>query len=119
MQQTDGKNLINLENVLLIEDKLWSILESFRFLQHSSSSPSMQAQDEPGDELVMKTNVQKYADIALLCEEWWEITNDNNINYLDRLFKDDNVRRSVRQAIILQVISITLCYSITSERSTQ
>ena len=67
----------------------------------------------------MKANVQKYADIALLCEEWWEITHDNNINYLDRLFKDDNVRRSVRQGIILQVISITLCYSITSERSTQ
>jgi len=32
LQQTDGKNLINLENVLLIEDKLWSILESFRYL---------------------------------------------------------------------------------------
>jgi hypothetical protein len=25
--QTDGKNLINLENILLIEDKLWGILE--------------------------------------------------------------------------------------------
>jgi hypothetical protein len=28
--QTDGKNLINLENILLIEDKLWGILEQFR-----------------------------------------------------------------------------------------
>jgi hypothetical protein len=28
----DGKNMINLENILLIEDKLWGILESFRFL---------------------------------------------------------------------------------------
>jgi hypothetical protein len=25
--QTDGKNMINLENILLIEDKLWGILE--------------------------------------------------------------------------------------------
>lgn len=100
----------------MIEDKLWTILESFRYLQHSS--PSI-IPEEPVDEHVMKANVQKYADIALLCEEWWEITHDNNINYLDRLFKDENVRRSVRQSIILQVISITLCYSITSERSTQ
>jgi len=28
----DSKNLINLENVLLVEDKLWTILESFRYL---------------------------------------------------------------------------------------
>ena len=28
----DNKNLINLENILLIEDKLWTILESFRYL---------------------------------------------------------------------------------------
>jgi hypothetical protein len=54
-----------------------------------------------------------------MSEEWWEITHENNLNYLDRLFKDEKVRRSVRQAIILQVISFTLCYSLTSERSTQ
>jgi len=36
-----------------------------------------------------------------MSEEWWEITHENNLNYLDRLFKDEIVRRSVRQAIIL------------------
>lgn len=51
-QPPDGKNLINLENVLIIEDKIWSILESFRYLQHSSISMEM-----PPDELVMKANV--------------------------------------------------------------
>ena len=30
----ENKNVVNLENVLLIEDKLWSILESLRYLQH-------------------------------------------------------------------------------------
>jgi len=39
---------------------------------------------------------KKQADIALLCEEWWEITHEDNLNYLDRLFKDEIVRRSVR-----------------------
>ena len=105
---SDGKNLINLENVLLIEDKLWSVLESFRYLQLTNE---LQAD--------VKTCVQKYADVALMCEEWWEITHDNNINYLDRLFKDDALRRNVRQAIILQMITVTVCYTLTSERSTQ
>lgn len=44
----------------------------------------------------LKTIINKQSDIALLCEEWWEITHDDNLNYLDRLFKDDIVRRSVR-----------------------
>lgn len=60
---------------------------------------------------------RKYADVALLCEEWWEITHENNLNYLDRLFKDDATRRSLRMTIILQVISVTLCYALTSEKS--
>ncbi len=60
---------------------------------------------------------KKQADIALLCEEWWEITHEDNINYLDRLFKDDTVRRSVRQSIILELMSVTVCYAITSEKS--
>jgi hypothetical protein len=65
----------------------------------------------------MSQIIRKYADIALFCEEWWEVTHENNLNYLDRLFKDDTVRRTVRLAIILQVINITLCYAITSEKS--
>lgn len=53
-----------------------------------------------------------------MCEEWWEITHENNLNYLDRLFKDETVRRSVRQALILQILAITICYVLSSERST-
>lgn len=30
--QQDGKNLINLESILTIEDALWSMLEAFRSL---------------------------------------------------------------------------------------
>jgi hypothetical protein len=53
----------------------------------------------------------------LLCEEWWEITHEDNLNYLDRLFKDETVRRAVRQSIILELLSVTVCYAITSEKS--
>jgi hypothetical protein len=65
------------------------------------------------------TASKKQSDIALLCEEWWEITHEDNINYLDRLFKDDLVRRSVRQSIILELMSVTVCYAVTSERSSE
>lgn len=55
----------------------------------------------------------------MLCEEWWEITHNDNINYIDRLFKDEKVRRAVRQSIILELLSVTLCYAITSEKSSE
>lgn len=54
--------------------------------------------------------------MAVLCEEWWEITHEDNLNYLDRLFKDDQVRRSVRQSIILELLTVTVCYALTSEK---
>lgn len=42
------KNLINLENVLLVEDKLWTILESFRYLLHSflGQRPSIKLEED-------------------------------------------------------------------------
>ena len=118
----DNKNLINLENILLIEDKLWTILESFRYLQHQSqggSNRSSLSSQIPVSETLSQQTAKKQADIALLCEEWWEITHEDNINYLDRLFKDDLVRRSVRQSIILELMSVTVCYAVTSERSSE
>jgi len=62
---------------------------------------------------------KKQADVALLCEEWWEITHEDNINYLDRLFKDEKVRRGIRQSIILELLTVTVCYAITSEKSSE
>ena len=53
----------------------------------------------------------------MLCEEWWEITHEDNLNYLDRLFKDEKVRRAVRQSIILELLAVTVCYAISSEKS--
>eukprot|EP00347_Sterkiella_histriomuscorum_P018948 403343543 len=113
-QSKDLKNLINLENVLLIEDKLWTILESFRYLQHQGQGTRI---SQLNQDQIIATTAKKQGDIALLCEEWWEITHEDNLNYLDRLFKDPIVRRSVRQSIILELFSITICYAITSEKS--
>ncbi len=97
--------MINLENVLLVEDKLWTILESFRFLQHNYASASQ------------TTLIDKQGSIALLCEDWWEITHEDNLNYLDRLFRDQKIRRTVRQSIILELLCVTVCYAVASEKA--
>jgi hypothetical protein len=37
------------------------------------------------------------SEVAFLADEWWEITHEDNINHLDKVFqKDDAVRRAVR-----------------------
>lgn len=94
-------------------------MESFRYLQHQSQGARPSQLGALTDASSLQTAAKKQADIALLCEEWWEITHEDNINYLDRLFKDDLVRRSVRQSIILELMSVTVCYAVTSERSSE
>ena len=37
------------------------------------------------------------SEVAFLCDEWWEITHDDNLNYFDKVFtKDELLRRAVR-----------------------
>lgn len=37
------------------------------------------------------------SEVAFLCDEWWEITHDDNLNHFDKVFtKDELLRRAVR-----------------------
>lgn len=102
------QSAINLENVLLIEDKLWSLLEVLRYIE--SQSPSSQ-------EEVKVLQEQKMNEVAFLCDEWWEITHEDNINYLDKVFqKDDALRRAVRQSLISLLLVVTTCYNYAIEQ---
>jgi len=51
---------IDLEKVLLIEDKLWSLLEVHRFLELNKQSATLIA--------------QKMSEAAVIVDEWWELT---------------------------------------------
>lgn len=94
---------INLENVLLVEDKIWTLLEVHRFLESDATAES---------ERELKIN-----EIAFLCDEWWEITHEDNLNYLDKVFqKDDHMRRAVRQSLITIMLVVTTCYSYAIEQ---
>jgi hypothetical protein len=58
----------------------------------------------------------KLSEVAFLCDEWWEVTHENNINNLERVFKHDQLRRAVRQALISILLSVTTCYAYSIEK---
>ena len=38
----------------------------------------------------------KLSEVAFLCDEWWEVTHEDNINNLEKVFRHDMLRRAVR-----------------------
>lgn len=88
----------NLETVLVIEDKLWSLLELHRLLPHTGEQH------------------RKILEAAALCDEWWEVTHADNINSLDKVFPHHaELRRAVRQALIAMLLSVTFVYASSIE----
>ena len=78
---------LNLESLLFIEEKLWMIVEGIR----------------------------ENRDISEQCEEWWEVTDEDSVNSIDRLFRDERLRRGIRQLLILESVAVTLVYTLTVE----
>ena len=86
-------NILNLENIKHLEDKLWSILEHY-----SSKSPP---------NLVLKDT------ISSLCEEWWEISQyEVTLQNMSSLFKDSLYKSCLKTSYICEVASITIAYTV-------
>ena len=98
----NSQSSINLENILLIEDKVWSLLELHRFLERSQTK----------DTQVIDS---KLSEIAFLCDEWWEITHEDSVNHLDKAIRHNQLRRAVRQCLIVILLTITACYATSIE----
>lgn len=62
--------------------------------------------------------IQKQNLISQLCEEWWDTTDGSNVNHLDKLFKNQDLRRAVRKTQILELLAVTACYTVTNEKGT-
>lgn len=54
-------------------------------------------------------------DISEQCEEWWEATDEDSINTIDKLFRDERIRRGIRHLLILESVAVTLVYTLTVE----
>jgi len=74
--QSMSKNMINLENVLLLEQKLTQINE----------------------------NIGKSTNVHELCEDWWEINqNETMLHNLGNVFKEPKYKSILKSAIISEI----------------
>ena len=58
----------------------------------------------------------KLSEVAFLCDEWWEVTHEDNINSLEKVFRHDGLRRAVRQSLISILLTMTTCYAYSIEK---
>ena len=76
----DAKPLINLQQVLYTEEKLWMILESLR----------------------------KNSMCKALCEEYWEASDTNPVILLETLYREGSTKTTLRQAFIVEIVAVGL-----------
>ena len=52
-------------------------------------------------------------EIGLISEEWWEISQEEEtLHHLDKLYKDERLKRALKQSILLECVSVSLVYCI-------
>lgn len=86
MEQPDpNKNMINLENILIIEKKLTEITDS----------------------------INTMVDINLLCEDWWEITQEETmLMNLGNVFKEPKYKEILKRATLCECVTVSIVYVI-------
>jgi len=58
------------------------------------------------------------SEAVILVDEWWELTHQDSINNLDRVFlKYEDLRRAIRHAIITMLLVVTCVYTYGIEKS--
>jgi hypothetical protein len=85
---TNKSLMVNLEDLMILEEKLMFILENLRFGKANSRN----------------------------CLEWWSFYNYSNIGgKLETYFSDENGQKIARESCLLELISIITCYEIFSD----
>lgn len=114
---------INIQNTLLIEEKLWSSLESIRLLEvqnqdliaglkqehksrmnantisgESDENELAVGMDVPFEhflnlEMPSSSQINDFAELSKLAETWWETTHTHNLNVLEDLFPEKEFKR--------------------------
>lgn len=68
------------------------------------------------EQLTNEEFASKLSEVAYICDEWWEVTHEDNINNLEKVFRHDKLRRAVRQSMITVLLTVTACYAYSIER---
>lgn len=80
-----NKNVINLENILIIEKKLGEILDG----------------------------INTMVEINLLCEDWWEITQEETmLMNLGNVFKEAKYKAILKRATLCECVTVSVVYVI-------
>ena len=87
----ESKNMINLENILLIEKKILEIIEG----------------------------INKMDGVSILCEDWWELSHEETmLQNLGNVFKEPKYKSILKTSSLVEVVSISLCYCISQHLKT-
>jgi Dullard-like phosphatase family protein len=80
-----NKNMINLENILIIEKKIREITDG----------------------------INTMVDINLLCEDWWEVTQEETmLMNLGNVFKEPKYKAILKRATLCECVTISIVYVI-------
>lgn len=83
--QQQNNNMINLENILMIEEKLKQLIQS----------------------------INTMVDIDKLCEDWWEVTTDETmLMNLSSIFREPAYKQILKRAVLSESVAISLVYAI-------
>jgi len=91
-EQSTSRVLINLEDLVLLEDRLSRIAEGLKIFRSSEHD----------------------------FEEWWLLTSTNTLYRTHTLFREERVRGLLREAMLLEVVSVSLaefCFLISTPPS--
>ena len=87
----ESKNMINLENIMLIEKKILEIIDG----------------------------INKMEGISVLCEDWWELSHEETmLQNLGNVFKEPKYKSILKTASLVEVVSISLCYWVSQHLKT-
>ena len=88
---SESRNMINLENIMLIEKKILEIIDG----------------------------IHKMDGISILCEDWWELSHEETmLQNLGNVFKEPKYKLILKTSSIVEVVSISLCYCISQHLKT-
>lgn len=89
--ETIPKNMINLENVILLEEKLRKINE----------------------------NILKMSDLSSFCEDWWEISHSETmLQNLGNVFKEPRYKAILKTATAVEMCAVSYIYAISQHFQT-
>lgn len=89
-EPSQAPNNLNLENLLQVEEKIQKLIDNLK--------------------------ASKLGEVSQLCSDWWELTDEEDYSLvkLEKVLKEDKLRKELRAAMALEVLCVAVCNYFTS-----